>query len=83
VIREALLTCDDSRQAQLLRSYFDSSRTLSEVETAKGAFLKLTISQNYPSPPGTIEVQVPITRDDLDVAHAQVPPHLHLSAWKR
>lgn len=81
VIREALLTSDDPKQAQLLRSYADSSRNLSEVDP--GRYLKLTISQNYPSPPATIEVRVPIMRDDLDVAHAQLPPHLHLSAWKR
>jgi hypothetical protein len=85
VIREALLTSDDPKQAQLLRSYADSSRNLSEAEATPGAgrYLKLTIRQNYPSPPATIEVRVPITRDDLDVAHAQLPPHLHLAAWKR
>jgi len=80
VIREALLTCDDPKQAQLLRSFADSTRTLSYDGASR---LKLTISQNYPSPPGTIEVRVPIMKDDLDVAHAQLPPRLHLSAWKR
>ena len=83
VIREALLTCDDPKQAQLLRSYFDSTRTLTDIDAAPRHTLKLSIRQNYPSPPGTIEVQVPIVGDGLDVAHAVLPPHLHLSSWKR
>lgn len=93
VIREALLTCDDMKQAQLLRSYSDSNRTLTEVEGVPGTgrakaseprrSLKLSISQNYPSLPGTLEVLIPIANDDLDVAHAQLPPRMHLAAWKR
>ncbi len=93
VIREALLTCDDPRRAALLRSYADSSRTLAEFEEpaaggrAKAVelrrSLKLSISQNYPSPPATIDVLVPIAGDDLDVAHAKLPPGLRLSPWKR
>jgi hypothetical protein len=93
VIREALLTCDDVKQAQLLRSYFDSIWTLKEVESAVTAgrgkaaeparSLKLSLSQNYPSPPGTIEVTIPIAADDFDLAHAQLPPRLHVAAWKR
>ena len=93
VIREALLTCDDPQQARLLRSYSDSTRTLSEIEGASGTgrgkaseprrSLKLSISQNYPSPPATIEVLVPIAGDDFDLAHAQLPPRMHLADWKR
>jgi len=92
VIREALLTCDDPKKAQLLRSYADSTRALSESEDTIGVTqraseprrsLKLSISQNYPSPPATINVQVPIAGDDLDLAHAQLPSGLHLIAWKR
>jgi hypothetical protein len=93
VIREALLTCDDPQQATLLRSYADSTRTLMEIEGAPGTgrgkaseprrSLKLSISQNYPSPPVTIDVLVPIAGDDLDLAHAQLPPRMHLAAWKR
>jgi hypothetical protein len=92
VIREALLTCDDPQQAQLLRSYADSTRTLSEIETLPDArnkdakprhSLKLSISQNYPSRPATLEVLIPIAGDDLDVANAKLPPRLHLTVWKR
>ena len=49
VIREVLLTCDDPRQAQLLRSYADT----------------------------------PVRLDDLDLAHAQLPPRMRLSSWRR
>ncbi|HSP67650.1 MAG TPA: hypothetical protein VLN48_07975 [Bryobacteraceae bacterium] len=92
VIREALLTADDPKQAQLLRSYFGSTWTLKLVEGATSGrgkasepprSLKLSMSQNYPSPPGTIEVTIPISGDDLDLARAQLPPRLHVAAWKR
>ena len=93
VMPEALLTCDDPQQAKLLRSYFDSTRTLAEIEGAPGTgrekaneprrSLKLSISQNYPSPPATIDVRVPIAGNDFDLAHAQLPPRMHLAAWKR
>jgi hypothetical protein len=92
VIREALLTADDPKQAQLLRSYADCTRTLSDMETLPDAkskdakprhTLKLSISQDYPSLAASIDVLVPIAGDDLDVANAKLPPHLHLVAWKR
>jgi hypothetical protein len=79
VIREALITCDDPMRARLLRSYADESRDLA------GAAQSLTISfsQNYPSPPDTIALTVPILNDDLDLARAKLPPGLHIAAWKR
>jgi len=93
VIRETLLTSDDPAQAKLLRSYFDSIWTLKLVEGASPAgrgkasepsrSLKLSLSQNYPSPPGTIEVTIPIVGDDLDLTRAILPPRLHVAAWKR
>ena len=81
----ALLTCDDPKQAQLLRSYTDTSRAVSWVEGADqpSRRLKLSFSQNYPSPPGTVEVRLPVRRDDLDPAHAQLAPRMHLSFWRR
>jgi hypothetical protein len=79
VIREALITCDDPKQAQLLRSFADSTRTL----TFSGGSLRLSISQNYPSPSRTVVLVVPIARDDLDFARSQLPAGLHVAAWKR
>jgi len=79
LIREALLTCDDPKQAQLLRSYADTTRAVSFGEGA----LKLSFSQNYPSPPNTVELRIPVLRDDLDLAHAQLPPRIHVASWRR
>ena len=83
VIREALLTCADPRQARLLRSYADSTRTLAAVEGEPVRALRITVRQSYPSPPGTLAVTVPIVNDDLDLAHSQEPATLLLSPWKR
>jgi hypothetical protein len=74
IIREALVTCDDSNRAQLLRSYADTTRTIAFVEGT----LRLAFSQNYPSPPNTVEVRIPVRRDDPDLAHAQLPAGMHV-----
>jgi hypothetical protein len=93
IVREALLTCDDPKRASLLRSLADSTQMLSDIETPPDTSrnkdapprhsLKLSIHQDYPSPPTPIEIDIPITRDDLDLANAKLPPGLHLTAWKR
>ncbi len=82
VIREALITCDDPKQAALLRSYADTTRTLTG-SGQKSHSLRVSFSQNYPSPPATIAVVIPLIGDDLDIAHAQLPPRMHVAAWKR
>jgi hypothetical protein len=79
VIREALLTCDDLKRARELRSYEEQTREL--TGTPQG--LTLSFSQNFPSPPDTVTVTVPILNDDLDLARAKVPAGLHIAAWKR
>lgn len=95
VLREALLTCDDADQAALLHSYADTTRSVSMVEgesvaaTSKSRpgepsrTLKLSFSQNYPSPSDTKQVLIPVQGDDLDLAHAQLPALMHVSAWHR
>lgn len=82
VMREALITSDDPKQAVLLRSFADASRFVTLVETPARA-LKIAISQNYPSAPATVALTVPVVHDDLDLVHAQMPAHLHVVAWKR
>jgi hypothetical protein len=77
VVREALLTCDDPKQAQLLRSYADTTRTVSFIEGA----LKLSFTRNYPSPPNPVGLRIPILHDDPDLVHAQLPPHMHLTRY--
>ena len=79
VISEGLITCDDPKLAQVLRSYADATR----VTTFAGGSIRVSISQNYPSPPKTITITIPIVRDDLDLARSQVPAGLHVAAWKR
>ena len=95
VLREALLTCDDADQAALLRSYADTTRSVSMVEGESVAAtgkskpqepsrtLKLSFSQNYPSPSDTKQVLIAVHGDDLDFAHAQLPARMHMSAWHR
>lgn len=79
VIREALLTSDDPKQAADLRSFADESRTMSYAARS----LRIVFTQNYPSPANPLTVTIPVTRDDLDLSRAQLPPHVHIAAWKR
>lgn len=79
VIREALITCDDAKQASLLRSYADSERRVTHDSGA----IKISISQSYPSPPNTLAITIRIAKDDLDLARAQMSARIHVAAWKR
>jgi len=82
VIREALLTCDDPKQAVILRSFADATRTMRLLDQpALG--VHLTITNTYPSKPVPVAIEIPVSGDTLDLAHAQLPPHLHLTAWRR
>jgi hypothetical protein len=83
VIREGLITCDDPKLAALLRSYADETRTLAQTGGVKAQMLRIAFSQNPPSAPATVAVLVPIVGDDLDFAHATLPPRMHIAAWKR
>lgn len=82
VLREVLITSDDAKRAQMLRSFADDSRALAIVE-APGPALKLSISQNYPSAPATVSVTIPVVKDDLDISHANIPAGLHLALFQR
>lgn len=85
VIREALVTCDDPKRAQALRSYWDTTRTVSLVEQAAPPSRGLRIS--FPESPSAagdpVTFLIGIAGDDLDLAHAQLPPSLHARAWRR
>jgi hypothetical protein len=95
VMREALITADDPEKAGILRSYADTSRTVTLVEREQVAAakskklveparsLRIAISQNYPSAPKTVTIVIPIVKDDLDLAHATAPLHMHAKAWVR
>jgi hypothetical protein len=84
VIRELLLTCEDTKQAQLLRSYPDITRKLTLSEKPSGAqALTLVFSQNFPSPASPVEMVIPVVGDDLDAAHAQMPHQIQATVWRR
>jgi hypothetical protein len=74
VKRRVALTCDDPKQAALLRSYWDTTRTLSVRDEKPARALKLVFQ------PGSVTVAIPIAAGDLDIAHAQMPKNLHLKA---
>jgi hypothetical protein len=78
VLREALITCDDPKRAQLLRSFADANRTL----TYSPSGLRLEINQNYPAK-ALATITLPVAGDNLDVAHAQVPAGIHVALWTR
>jgi len=82
LIREALLTSDDRELARLLRSYADVTRTIA-VTPGPPRIIKLSFTQNYPSPPKPVELLVPLKGDDLDLGNAQLPAKLHLTAWRK
>jgi hypothetical protein len=83
VKREALLTCDDAKRAPILRSYWDATRKVSLSEGVPPRSVRVAFRANSPLPLSTLSVTIPIANDDLDIAHAQLPAHLHLAAWKR
>ena len=83
VIREGLLTGDHGEQGKLLRSYADVTRKMVAEEKLASRSVRISFTRNYPSPPDTLEVVIPIVRDDLDLAHAQLPQGLHVNPWRR
>jgi hypothetical protein len=85
VIREALLTCDDPKRAQVLRSYWDTTRTVSLVDQADALSPRLRISfrESPPAAGDPVTVLIGIAGDDLGLVHAQLPPSLHVRPWKR
>ncbi|HEY2016752.1 MAG TPA: hypothetical protein VGH38_24780 [Bryobacteraceae bacterium] len=84
VIREVLVTCDNRERAAILRSYSDSTRTLTIVERSAGEqSIRIAIDQNYPSAANRTVVSIPIAKDDLDLAHAELPAGFHVAAFRR
>jgi hypothetical protein len=55
IVRQALVTCDDAKQARLLRSYADTTRTVTYVEGALEAILqsKLPLTPQLSQPSHT------------------------------
>ena len=78
IIREVLLTCDDPQRARLLRSYFDSTRTMTFSDGA----LRIAFRQSPPLPPDAITVTIPVVNDDLAAA-GKMPNGVRVAVWKR
>jgi len=83
VMREVLITSVDVKKAQLLRSYADTERTVTLLESAAGRQIRIAFEDAYPSPPRTTVVSIPIAKDDLDVTRAQLPLGLKAAIFKR
>jgi len=79
VLREALITNDDTKAAQIMRSYFDATRTVD----FDGKRIRITIRENYPSTAKAVTIDVPVTNDDLELRRSLTPAGIHLTAWKR
>ena len=82
VLREALITHDKPAEARQMRSLADETQAVTFIETPARR-LKIAFSHNYPDAPATVEASIPLTKDDLDLSHAQVPAGLHIAAWRR
>jgi hypothetical protein len=83
VIREALITADDVNRARELRSYADTRRTLTLRESpALPPVLRVRFLSNDPVEKETL-LEVPVLKDDLNLAAAKVAAGLHVKAWKR
>lgn len=74
VLREALLTCDDASRAVNLRSYADTERSLTFIDSPE------TVQVRFKPGP---TVRIPVSDKDFDWTHAIVPVGLHLNPWKR
>jgi hypothetical protein len=83
VIREAIITADDPKQARQLRSFAEETRQMSLSGRESALSLKISFSQSYPAPSATVTVTIPIARDDLDLTHVEAPARMHVAAWKR
>jgi hypothetical protein len=87
VIRRLLVTCSDPQRAALLRSYWDTTRSLSLVQGAssgKPEGILIWWSETYltldpPTVPNPASIS--IVDDDLDVTHAQLPACIALAPW--
>jgi hypothetical protein len=82
VLREALITHDKPAEARQMRSFADETQQITLIETPARR-LKIAFSHNYPDAAATVEASIPLTKDDLDVSHAQLPPGMHVAPWRR
>jgi hypothetical protein len=83
VIREAMITADDTNRAAELRSFADTHCTLALRETPSlPPVLRLRFLTNDKVEKETL-LEIPIAKDDIDVTAARLPAGLHIKLWKR
>ena len=79
VIRDAVITCDNTARARDLRSYADASKGLTVLEPSVGhKVLRAVFDANFPTPSQPVAISIPISKDNLDLAHAELPPGFHV-----
>ncbi|MBX6323886.1 MAG: hypothetical protein IRY94_18880 [Rhodospirillaceae bacterium] len=61
----------------------DAEATASPEGMPRPLALTLVWAPNDPRDGQSVRVVVPIADDDLDLAHATLPPGLHMAAWRR
>jgi hypothetical protein len=74
VLAEALLACDSAARAADMRSYWDTERAFTFIESPAAVQIRFK--------PGPV-VRIPVHEKDLDWAHAVVPAGCHINPWKR
>jgi hypothetical protein len=83
VLREALLTADNPTQAAEMRQYEGTTRTVSLDDQRPPRVLQIAFRPDDDSTLARADVMIPLAGDDLDLAHAKLPPGLHLKPFKR
>jgi len=79
VLREVLITNEAVKAARIMRSYFDSMRTV-EFD---GSRIRISITEGNPSTPKTATIEVPVTGDDLDLKRTKKSAGIQLASWQR
>jgi hypothetical protein len=54
-----------------------------DVPAAGATAIKVRFSRSYPEAPATVELLISLRNDDLDLARAQPPAGLRVTAWRR
>jgi hypothetical protein len=80
---EILLTHDDPHQAARLRSYADTTRTLTVGEERPPRAVRIVFQANDPGRPSAVIVNIPLVGDDLDLANAELPAGMRLAPFER
>jgi hypothetical protein len=79
VKRRVLISCDDAKQASLLRSYADTGHSVRVSDEKRPQTLQIAFE---PYGVARSVIVVPMSGDDLDIARSQMPRGIRMSAMK-